>query len=101
MLLITSQQTSIGRQCLVVHALPMSRVVQHVSNVKARLLPQMYELHGHSTPPFVSSGCPPTAFNYILNGDLISTQETHRDLAIIVSSDLSWREHEKYSIQSI
>ena len=30
-----------------------------------------------------SSGCPLTAFNYILNGDLISAQETHRDLGII------------------
>jgi len=43
----------------------------------------------------LSSGCPPTAFNYILNGDLISAQETHRDLGIIVSSDLSWREQVK------
>jgi len=42
-----------------------------------------------------SSGCPPTAFNYIINGDLISAQETHRDLGIIMSSDLSWREHMK------
>jgi len=42
-----------------------------------------------------SSGCPPTAFNYILNGDLISSQETHRDLGIIMSSYLSWREHMK------
>jgi len=42
-----------------------------------------------------SSGCPPTAFNCILNGDLISAQETHRDLGIIVSSDLSWREQVK------
>jgi len=42
-----------------------------------------------------SSGCPPTAFNYILNGDLISAQETHRDLGIIMCSDLSWREHMK------
>jgi len=48
-----------------------------------------------------SSGCPPTAFNYILNGDLISAQETHRDLGIIMSSYLMERAHEKYSIQSI
>ena len=47
------------------------------------------------TPHFFSSGCPPTAFNYILNGDLISAQETHRDVGIIMSSDLSWREHMK------
>jgi len=33
--------------------------------------------------------------NYILNSDLISAQETHRVLGIIVSSDLSWREHMK------
>jgi len=58
-------------------------------------LAPMYELHGHSTPHFFSSGCPPTAFNYFLNGDLISAQETHRDLGIIMSSDLSWREHMK------
>jgi len=43
----------------------------------------------------LSSGCPPTAFIYILNGDLFSAQETHRDLGIIVPSDLSWREHVK------
>jgi len=42
-----------------------------------------------------SSGCPPAAFNYTLNGDLISAQETHRDLGIIMSSYLSWREHMK------
>jgi len=49
-----------------------------------------------------SSECQPTAFNYILNGDLISAQETHRDLGIIMSSYPSWREHmKKNSIQSI
>ena len=42
-----------------------------------------------------SSGYRPTAFNYILNDDLISAQKTHRDLGIIVSSDLSWREQVK------
>jgi len=38
-----------------------------------------------------SSGCLSTAFDYIL----ISAQETHRDLGIIMSSYLSWREHMK------
>jgi len=42
-----------------------------------------------------SSGYPPTAFNYILNGDLISAQVTHKDLGIIMSSYLSWRERKK------
>jgi len=42
-----------------------------------------------------SSGCPPTAFNYILNGDLISAQDTHRDLGIILCLVISWRERMK------
>ena len=42
-----------------------------------------------------SSGCPPVVFNYTINDNLISAQETHRDLGIIRSSDLSWREHMK------
>ena len=42
-----------------------------------------------------SSGCPLTAFNYILNGDLISAQETLRDLGIILCLVISWREHMK------
>ena len=42
-----------------------------------------------------SSGCPPVVFNYTINDNLFSAQETHRDLGIIMSSDLSWREHMK------
>jgi len=68
---------------------PNAIVVQRVSNIKAWLLLQMYELHGPSTPPSVSYGCPPTAINYILNHDLISAQETHRDLGIIMSIVIS------------
>ena len=41
-----------------------------------------------------SSGFPPTGFNYILI-ILISAQEIHRDLGIIMSTYLSWREHMK------
>ena len=42
-----------------------------------------------------SSGCSSVIFNYTINDNLISAQETHRDLGIIMSSDLSWREHMK------
>ena len=42
-----------------------------------------------------SSGCPSVTFNYTINDNFISAQETHRDLGIIMSSDLSWREHMK------
>ena len=46
-----------------------------------------------------SCGCPPTSFNYILNGDLISAQETHRYLGIIISHGEStfYPEHTKLS----
>ena len=51
----------------------------------------------------LSSGCPPTAFNYILNGDLISAQEAHRDhLCLVIShGESTWEifypEHTKLS----
>ena len=44
-----------------------------------------------------SSGCPSVIFNYTINDNLISAQETHRDLGIIISSYISLieREHMK------
>ena len=43
-----------------------------------------------------SAKCSQIPFNYTLNNKLIATTEHYRDLGVIMSHNLSWKEHLKY-----
>ena len=63
---------------------------------------QLWNLHFNDKKCFLlrfSPKCSQIPFNYTLNNKLIATMGHHRDLGVIMSHNLSWREHLKYISQ--